>query len=125
MQSSELVDAAVDLLSRVRSIAGSKGAEHHEHGNDDSGKDHQLAEDRAGVAELLPLHAALTKVLLELLSTELVVDETAKGNGVAESLEECNRVLEKEHGREDQEDILEDTRKGEDERRSLANLEEC
>jgi len=106
----ELANAVVDLVGRVRSVAGAERADHHEHGDDNGGKDHQLAENWPSVAELLPLHATLAKVLLELLSTELVVDEATKGDAVAKGLKERDRVLEHEHGREDEENVLEYTR---------------
>merc|ERR1711974_101444 len=79
--------------------------------------------DGAGVAKFLPLHAALAEVLLQLLSAELVVDETAKRDGVTESLERRDGVLEKEHGRKDEEDVLEYTGEGKDERGGLATQE--
>lgn len=119
----ELADAVVDLVGRVGGVAGSERAKDEEHANDDGGKDHQLAENRAGVAKFLPLHAALAEVLLQLLSAELVVDETAKRDGVTESLERRDGVLEEEHGRKDKEDILEYTGEGKDERGGLADLE--
>jgi hypothetical protein len=119
----ELANTAVGLGSLVRGVAGSKRAENHEHGHDDCGQNHQLAENRAGVAKLLPLHAALSQVFLQLLRTQLVVDETSERNGVAECLKRGDRILEEEHGGEDEEDVLEYTRKGQDEGRSLANQE--
>lgn len=118
----ELAKTVVDLVGRVGGVAGSKGTKNHEHRDDDSSEDHQFAQDGAGVAELLPLHAALTKVLLELLTTKLVEDEATESNAVAESLEESDGVLEEEHGSENKENILENTRESQDERRSLADL---
>lgn len=58
------------------------------------------------MAKLLPLHAALAEVLLEHVTTELVVDEAAESDAVAKGLEERDGVLEEEHGRKDQEDVL-------------------
>lgn len=121
----ELADTVVDLVGRLGSIAGSKGAKDEEHGNDDSGENHELAENRPAVAELLPLHAALAEVLLELLTTKLVVNEATERNAVTKGLEETDGVLEEEHGGEDEENVLEYTRQSKDERRGLANLETC
>jgi hypothetical protein len=121
----ELADTVVDLVGRLRGIAWSKGAKDQEHGDDDGGENHELAENRPAVAELLPLHATLAEVLLELLTTKLVVDEATKRNAVTKGLEETDGVLEEEHGREDEENVLEYTGESEDERRGLANLETC
>jgi hypothetical protein len=77
------------------------------------------------VAELLPLHAALAKILLQLFSAELVVDETAQRDGVTESLERRDGILEEEHGRKDEKDVLEYTGEGKYERGGLANLNMC
>lgn len=119
----ELADTVVDLVGRVGSVTRSERAKNEEHADDYSSENHQLAENGPGVAELLPLHATLTKVLLQLLSAELVVDETAKRDGVTESLERGDGVLEEEHGRKDEENVLEYTGEGKDERGGLANLE--
>lgn len=121
----ELANAVVDLTRGIGGITGAKRSEDHEEGHDDGTEDHHFAENGAGVAEFRPLHAALAEVLLKLLSSELVENETPKGNAVAESLEECDRILEQEHGGEDKENILENTREGKDERRGLADLRIC
>jgi hypothetical protein len=118
----KLANTIVDLVGRLRGIAWSKGAKDEEHGDDDGGENHELAEDRPAVAKLLPLHAALTKVFLELLAAKLVVNETAERNAVAKGLEESDGILEKEHGREDEENVLEHTGESKDERGGLANL---
>jgi hypothetical protein len=121
----ELANAVVDLVRGIGSVARSKRPEDHEHSDDNGGEDHQLAENGSGVAKLLPLHAALTEVLLQLLRAELVVDETAERDGVAESLKRSDGVLEQEHGRKDEEDVLQYTGESEDERGGLANLGHC
>ena len=120
----ELADAAVRLGGLVRGVARSERAQDHEHGHDDRGKDHQLAENGAGVAKLLPLHAALSEVLLQLLAAELVENETTKRNAVTESLEKRDGILEEEHGCEDEENVLENTRERQDERGGLADQED-
>jgi hypothetical protein len=115
----------VKLVGLIRSIAGPKATENQKHGDDDSTKDHQLSERWAGLTELCPLHAALAEELLQLLSTELVVDETAESDAVAKGLDKGNGVAEEEHGRENKENVLEYTGEGENEGRSLANLNFC
>lgn len=121
----ELADTVVDLVGRVGSVTGSERAKNEEHADDNSGEDHQLAENGPGVAKLLPLHAALAEVLLQLLSAELVVHKTTKRNSVTESLERGDGVLEEEHGGKDEENVLEYTGEGKDERGGLANLKTC
>lgn len=78
-----------------------------------------------GVAKFLPLHAALTEILLHLRSAKLVVNHTTESNAVTEGLEGRNGVFEQEHGGEDEENILEYTAEGESERRGPADLENC
>lgn len=121
----ELADTVVDLVGRVGGITRSKGAENQEHANDNGGEYHELAENRPAVAKLLPLHATLAEVLLQLLAAKLVVNEATEGNSVTESLKGCDRVLEKEHGGKNEENILEYTGEGKDERGGLADLEMC
>ena len=74
------------------------------------------------MAKLLPGQGALTDEILHLLATELVVNQTAKSNTVSESLEQADRVVEQHNRGEDQEDVLEHTGQGEDQRRRLADL---
>jgi len=112
----------VNLASLLRSIAWAKRSQDHEHGNENRGKDHQLAENGSGVAQLLPLHAALTEVLFEFLTAKFVVDETTKCNAVSKGLKKRDGVLEEKHGCEDQENILEDAGESEDKGGGLANL---
>lgn len=120
----DLANTAVDLSSRFRGVARSKRAKDHEHGDQDGDENHKLAQDWSGVAKFLPLHAALTEVLLQLLSSKLIVDQSSKSNAVAKCLEKRYGVLEQEHGCEDEEDILQHTGEGENERRGLSDLED-
>lgn len=62
---------------------------------------------------------------LELLRAELVVDEPCKSQRVAEELLTSDGVVEDEHRCEDEEDVLEDSRHGEDNRRSVPDLMRC
>lgn len=116
------LDTVVKLASLVRGVAGTKAAEDQEHRDDDAAEDHQLAERGASLTELRPLHAACAESLLQLLSTELVVDKTTERDAVTESLEQGDGIAEEEHGCENEENVLEDARESKDQRRGLANL---
>jgi hypothetical protein len=55
-------------------------------------------------------------IILELVCTKLVINESSKSNAVAKSLEKSHWVTEEEHGSEDEKDVLEHTRQSKDER---------
>jgi hypothetical protein len=116
------LDTVVELAGLLRGVAGTKAAEDHEHGSNDTSEDNQLAGGGAVLAKLGPLHSTSADSLLQLLTTKLVVDKTAERNAVAESLEKSDGVAEQEHRCENEENVLEDTGQSEDEGRSLANL---
>lgn len=111
------------LLGVVAWECATKTAKKDDSGDEDDGESEELPHDGAPVAVVGPLPRTLRSVLLELVGTELVVDETAERNAVTEELERRDGVAEDEHGSENKEDILEHTREGEHERRGLANLE--
>lgn len=67
-------------------------------------------------AKVGPHHATLSHIFLELVCTKLIIDESSKSNAVAESLKKSHWVTKKEHGSEDEKDILEHTRQSKDER---------
>lgn len=102
---------------------GGKTAEEDEDDEDGETKDDELAQSGVARTVLGPGATASANVLLDLVGTELVVDETAEGNAVAKGLETGDGVAEDEHRGKDEEDILEDTGQGEDEGRGLANLQ--
>lgn len=81
-----------------------------------------LSLSRVGAAVLANLEANISGERVDLLSTELVVDETSQGDGVTEELLGGDGVTEDHHGGTDQENILEDTGHGEDNSGGLANL---
>jgi hypothetical protein len=121
-----VADIVADLVVKLaRGFGGesrSQSTEKNEHGEHEQTKDDDLARSGAVVAKLGPRQTALAQVLLDLIGTELVVDETTKSNAVAKSLEKSNWVAEEEHGGKDKEDIFEHTREREDERGGLADL---
>lgn len=109
------LDTVVEFSGLIRGVARTKTAKDHEHRGNDTGEDNQLAESGAVLAKLGPLHATGADSLLQLLTTELVVDKTAERNAVTESLEKGDGVAEEEHRCENEENILEDTGESEDE----------
>ena len=90
--------------------------------DDDSSDDDQSTSDGTGLAVLCPLASSQRVIFLQLLSANFVVDQTAERNAIAEYLEIRDWVAKDDHGRDDQEDILEHTAEGVDERRGFANL---
>lgn len=58
-------------------------------------------------------------------ATELIVSEAAEGNGEAEELDAGDGVVEEEHGCEDDHDVLENARQGENEGRGFADLRDA
>lgn len=106
----------------LRSKFGSKSTEHDKHGKEGYTKDDDFSHGRACATKLSPRAVGLTNVLLELISAKLVVDKTSKGNGVTESLEQRDRIVEQEHGAEDEKNILEHAREGKDKGGGLSNL---
>lgn len=73
-------------------------------------------------AVLANLKADISGKRVDLLSTQLVVNQTSQGNGVTEELLGGDGVTEDHHRGADQEDILQDTSHGEDNSGGLANL---
>lgn len=73
-------------------------------------------------AVLCPLQTALAEILAKLVGAELVVHKTAEGDAVTEDLETADGVTEDDNGSDDKENVLENARKGQDERRRFANL---
>lgn len=93
---------------------------------EDGPKDHE-AHGTLGASGVVLSHsgqgeARIDKRGLDLLGTELVVAETSEGDRVAEVLLEGDGVHEDDKGGDDEKNVLEDTRHGEDNGRSLADL---
>ena len=114
------------VLSPIQVTCGvvrrGKPAEDDKDSHEDEGNDSNAAEHGAAVAEIGPLPASLTRIALDRLVAELVVDHAAKRNAVAEELEPSDLGAPNHHGGEDEEDILEHTAQSEDEGRGLADL---
>ena len=118
----DVPNAVVELGRLVRSNGGAHSADDHEERDDDSSQDDELTSNRTCLAKLSPGHGALAQVVLELLATELVVDQAAQSDAVAERLEKTDGVLEEHHGGKDEENVLEHTGERENKGRGLANL---
>jgi hypothetical protein len=115
---------AGDVRTRVvfRNVGGSQAAENQEDEQERADDDDDLASRGAGDAKLLPLTRSLASVALQSIQAELVVDHTAKGDGVAERLETRDRGAPDQHGSGNKQDILQYTTESHDQRRRLANL---
>lgn len=110
-------------VNRLGSVAGAHGAHEQEKDEGNSTNDDELALSGVGGTVLSPGATSLASVFADLVATELVVDETDEGNRVTEELGASDGGLPDHHRSSDQEDILEDTAEGHDERRSLADQE--
>jgi hypothetical protein len=107
------------VLWRICGRQTAEEGEDEERRRDDDG---ELSKDRLAVTKVSPLAVQLTNVALQLLKAKLVVDHAAKSDGVTEELKAGDLGAPDSHGSQDQEDVLQDTTKGEDDSRSLANL---
>lgn len=121
----ETTHLVLGVLVVLGSEARSKTTEQHENNEDDEAENDELADSGVARAVFSPSTATLTKVLLELIGTELVVDETTEGNAVTKGLETRDGVLEDHHRGENEQDILQHTGKREDQGGGLADLWDC
>lgn len=85
-------------------------------------EDHKLGRGWVSCAVGVPLFAESAKVFFQLLASKLVVNETSKGDTVTKELHGRNGVAEDDHGCEDEEDILQHTRKSKDNSVRATNL---
>lgn len=101
---------APGVLGGVKIHAGRKraaeGTEDKEDGGEGNAENDKLPEGWVTDTIIGPGAATVASVLLELVGTELVIDETAKSDGVTEELKRGNGVAEDEHGGDDEENIL-------------------
>lgn len=113
-------DKSLDDLVRVeRATELDEGNDDHQ-GNDS--EHDQTAFDGVAGRELAPRAAGVADVFLDLVGSELVVDQPAEGDGVAEQLERGHGGFPVDGGDGDEDDILEHTAEGEDQRRGFPNL---
>lgn len=84
--------------------------------------DGNTAKNGLAVAKVGPLATGLTSITLDRLIAKLVVHHASKSDAVSKELETSNLSTPNDHGRNDEEDILEDTTEGEHKRRCLADL---
>lgn len=97
-------------------------------GSEENSSEYHEANSTLGTSGVVLSHgrqreARIDKGGLDLLGAELVVAETSEGDGVAEVLLEGDGVHEDDKGGDDEKDVLEDTRHGKDNGRSLADLQ--
>ena len=113
---------ALDTANTVGSVVGAQRADEKEEEEDSGTDDHKAALGRLVITVFSPSAASTRGVLAHLVATKLVPDQTSESNGVTKELLVGDRVVEEHDGGSNQEDILEDTAEGHDERRGLANL---
>lgn len=73
---------------------------------DDASNNNDLLHRWVALAILSPSALTVSDVSLDLLTTELVVHETAKSNAVPECLESRDGIEEDDHGSNDEENIF-------------------
>ena len=112
----------VDVRGRVDPASGGKASQQCEDGEEGKDNDGDAAEHRLAVAKVGPLTPGLTRVALDRLKSELVVDHAAERNAVAEELQGGDLGAPDDHGGDDEHDVFENTAEGEHEGGGLANL---
>lgn len=122
--SSGLAADSRDLLGDRLSGRGSARIQHQQNDGTNGTSGNGLGLGRAGATVFADLELDIGGKIVDLLGSELVVDQTAQGDGVTEELLGGDGVTEDHHGGADQEDILEDTGHGQNNGGGLANLEE-
>jgi hypothetical protein len=85
---------------------GADTTKKHDDGDKNESNDDKLARSRAASAVVGPGTLASAQVLLNLVSSKLVVDEATEGNAVAEELERRDGVEEDHHGCDNEENVL-------------------
>jgi hypothetical protein len=120
-EASQLLVGVCGVLSR-NSSGGTDAAKEEDDGDEDEDDHDELAGSWATGAVVSPGTLRRAHVLLDLVSSKLVVDEAAERNAVSEELEWRNGVAEDHHGGNNEEDVLEDTTEGHDEARGSADL---
>lgn len=108
----------MDISTGVRSHLEKQDENENDGGSDDD----ETTLGRAGGAKFGPLSVAMLGVFADLVASKLVVDETAKGNGISAELESGDGGLVVDGGDGDEHDILEDTAESKNQRRGFADL---
>jgi hypothetical protein len=125
---SSAADNTGQLVARVVGVLAGQSAgrtdtaEQQDDGDENESDNNQLACGRVTDAVVGPSALSGAHVFLDLVGTELVVDEAAEGNAVAEELERGDRVAEDHHGGDHEEDIFQYTAEGHDEAGGSADL---
>jgi len=115
----QVAELLLSVIGATRGILREHAAEatkQEEKSKENQAKGNELAHNGGTVAIIGPLARSFGEIFLQLVGTKLVVDEATKRNGVTEKLKRRDRVTEDDHGRDDEQYILEDTREGKNER---------
>ncbi|KAI7978051.1 hypothetical protein EIK77_009591 [Talaromyces pinophilus] len=115
-------EGTTDVVNGVWCIAGSESSNEQKESENHGADDNETTLARVGAAVFGPRALSLAAVLFDLLTAELVVDETTEGDRVTEELKASDGSVPDSHGSSDKKNILQDTAEGHDQRRSLANL---
>lgn len=108
----------------LRGILGSNATKKQEHEHHRASNHDELAQGRAGLAQFRPLAASIAGISQERLRSKLVVNHTAKGDAVAKELKPADLSSPDKHRGNDEQHILEDTAKRQNQGRGPANLQE-
>ena len=120
-EASQLLVGVCGVLSRD-SASGTNAAKKENDGDKNSDDNNELAGSWATGAVVSPSALRRSHVFLDLVGSELVVDEAAERNAVSEELEGGDGVAEDHHGGNDEEDVLEYTAEGHDKAGGSADL---
>lgn len=104
------------------SSSGTDAAKEENNGDENEDDNDELAGSRATSAVIGPSTLCGAHVLLDLVSSKLVVDKAAERNAVSEELKGRNGVAEDHHGCDDEENILEYTAESHDKAGGSADL---
>lgn len=112
----------VDVRLGVNGDGSAEGSEEKEESEEETAEYNELSERRVSNSIFGPGATGATSVVLERISPELVVDESSKSDRVAEELQRSNGIVENDHRGDNEENVLENTAKRQDERGGSADL---
>lgn len=102
------------MVDRLWCVAGSKSSNKQEESNNHGTDDNETTLARVGTTVFGPRALSLATVFLDLLTAELVVDETTEGDRVTEELKAGDGSVPDSHGSSDKKNILQNTAEGHD-----------
>ena len=104
------------------SSSGTNAAKEEDDGDENKDDNDELAGSRAAGAVVSPSTLRRAHVLLNLVTSKLVVDKATERNAVSKELEGRNGVAEDHHGGDDEENVLQYTAESHDEAGGSADL---